>query len=283
MQHAVLTAVVALAALAFFSSVLLALVARAFAVPGNPKVEEIEASLPGVNCGGCALPGCAELALRVAEGKADIDACPVGGERVAEMIALTVGKQFSKGTVRRVAVILCNGSDQVTGRRFHYNGVKDCASAALLFGGDKECQYGCMGLGTCAGVCPFDAIHMLTNGLPRVDPLRCTACNTCVAACPKRIIKLVPVDKVLHILCSSHDNGARVGKMCLVGCIACGKCVKAAPEGAIAIEDDLAIVNYDFDIPDSVASVCPTNTIHLMFLEGLGDEIEVEAATGADV
>jgi Na+-translocating ferredoxin:NAD+ oxidoreductase subunit B len=282
MQHAVLTAVVALAALALSSSVLLALVARAFAVPGNPKVEEIEALLPGANCGGCALPGCAELARRIAEGTADVDACPVGGDRVAEMIALTMGKPHSRGTVREVAVILCNGSDQVTGRRFHYNGVRDCASAAILFGGDKECQYGCMGLGTCAAVCPFDAIRMLPNGLPRVDPLACTACGACVAACPKRIITLAPVDKAVHILCSSHDEGAKVRSICRVGCTACAKCVKAAPEGAIILRDDLAIVNYDVDIPDSVASVCPMRTIHVMFLEGLGEEIEVKTAMGAD-
>jgi electron transport complex protein RnfB len=277
-----ITAVIALSALALVSSLLLAMVARAFAVPSDSKIEDIEGALPGANCGGCGLPGCAELARRIAEGKADIDACPVGGARVAQMIARFMGKRLSVGEIRQVAVILCNGSDQVTARRFHYNGVKDCASAAILFGGDKACQYGCMGLGTCAGVCPFDAIRMLPNGLPQVDPVKCTACTKCVAACPKEIIKLVYVDKQVHILCSSHDQGATVRKICRVGCIACAKCVKAAPEGAITMQDDLAIVNYDFDIPDSVAAVCPTNTIHVISLELSGEEIEVKAAAGAD-
>ena len=60
-----ITAVIALSALALVCSFILALVARAFAVPVNPKVEEIEGALPGANCGGCGLPGC--FAARAAD------------------------------------------------------------------------------------------------------------------------------------------------------------------------------------------------------------------------
>jgi len=278
-----LTAVIALSTLALVSSLLLAMVARAFAVPSNPKVEEIEGALPGANCGGCGLPGCGELARRIADGKADIDSCPVGGERVAQMIAQIMGRSYTGGSVRKAAVVLCGGDDQVAAKRFHYNGIKDCTSAAILFGGDKACQYGCMGLGTCAGVCPFDAIHMLATGLPQVDATKCTACGKCVAACPKRIIKLVPVDKRLHILCSSHDRGAKVRKICAVGCIGCTKCVKEAPEGAITMQDNLAVVNYDFDIPDTVAAVCPMNTIRVMSLDDSGTDAGVKVAAGGEV
>ena len=278
-----LTAVIALSALALVSSLLLAMVARAFAVPSNPKVEEIEGALPGANCGGCGLPGCGELARRISDGKADVDSCPVGGERVAQMIALIMGKSYAGGLVRKVAFILCGGDDQVAAKRFYYNGVRDCTSAAILFGGDKACQYGCMGLGTCEGVCPFDAMHMLPTGLPEVDPVKCTACGKCVAACPKHIIKLVPVDKRLHILCSSHDRGAKVRKICAVGCIGCTKCVKEGPEGAIAMQNNLAVVNYDFDIPDMVAAVCPMNTIRAISLDGSGDNTGVKVAVGGEV
>ena len=276
-------AVIALSALALVSSLLLAIVARVFAVPSSAAVEEIESALPGADCGGCGLPGCGELARRIAEGRADIDACPVGGERVARMIALVTGKAFTAGKVRRVAVILCDGGDQVTTRRFHYNGVRDCASAAILFGGDKACRYACMGLGTCAGVCPFDAIHMLPNGLPEVDAAACTACGKCVAACPKSIIKLVPVDRRVHILCSSHDGGAMVRKVCRVGCIACLKCVREAPGGAITMQDNLAVVDYNFEIPDAIAAVCPTNTIHVMALDGAGDARDDVSSAGGEL
>jgi Na+-translocating ferredoxin:NAD+ oxidoreductase RNF subunit RnfB len=278
-----LTAVIALSALAFFSSFLLAVVARAFAVPVNLKVEEVEGALPGANCGGCGLPGCSELARRIAEGKADVDACPVGGESVALKLAQIMGKSFEGGAVRKIALILCNGDDQVAQKRFHYNGVRDCTSAAMLFGGDKACLYGCLGLETCVGICPFQAMRMLPNGLPQVDPAKCTACGKCVTACPKKIIKLVPIDKRVHIVCSSHDRGARVRKICTVGCIACTKCVKEAPEGAITMHENLAVVNYDFDIPDSVAASCPMNTIQVKALDGSMEHVErVAAAAGGE-
>ena len=277
------TAVIALSALALFSSFLLAVVARAFAVPINPKVEEVEGALPGANCGGCGLPGCSELARRIAEGKADVDACPVGGESVALKLAQIMGKSFEGGAVRKIALILCNGNDQVAQKRFHYNGVRDCTSAAMLFGGDKACLYGCLGLETCVGICPFQAMRMLPNGLPQVDPAKCTACGKCVTACPKKIIKLVSIDKRVHILCSSHDRGARVRKICTVGCIACTKCVKEAPEGAITMHENLAVVNYDFDIPDSVAASCPMNTIHVKALDGSGEDVEqIKTAVGGE-
>ncbi len=120
-------------------------------------------------------------------------------------------------------------------------------------------------------------------GLPQVDAIKCTACGKCVTACPKRIIKLVPVDKRLHILCSSHDRGAKVRKICAVGCIGCTKCVKEAPEGAITMQDNLAVVNYDFDIPDAAAAVCPMNTIGVMSLDDSGTDAGVKVAAGGEV
>jgi electron transport complex protein RnfB len=275
-----ITAVIALSALALGLSLLLAVVARVFAVTVNPKAEQVEAALPGANCGGCGLPGCSELARRIVEGKADVDACPVGGESVALKLAEIMGKLYEGGSVRKVALVLCNGDNELAAKRFYYNGVRDCTSAAMLFGGDKACQYGCLGLGTCVGVCPFQAMRLLPNGLPVVDPRKCTACGKCVAACPKSIIKLVPINKKVHILCCSRDRAAKVRKVCAVGCIACNKCVKEAPPGAIALQDNLAIVNYDFDIPESVASVCPMNTIHVKALDASNEEAANPATVG---
>jgi electron transport complex protein RnfB len=256
-----LTAVAALAALALLAGFGLAMAARVFAVKVDPRAEAIEDALPGANCGACGLPGCSELARRIAEGKADVDACPVGGESVAGAIAAIMGLAFEGGGVRKVALVLCGGGDQTAARRFYYNGIYDCESAAILFGGHKACTYGCLGLGTCAGVCPFGAIDMLPSGLARVDPGRCTGCTKCVSACPKGIIKMVPADKTVHILCSSHDKGGKVRKYCAVGCISCQRCVKEAPEGAITMEENLAVVQYDAEIPESVAESCPMNTI----------------------
>jgi electron transport complex protein RnfB len=270
------TAVLALALLALLASFGLAIAARLFAVEIDPRVEAIEDALPGANCGACGLPGCAELAKRIAEGKAEVDACPAGSEDVAHAIAEIMGRVFEGGGVKKVALVLCGGDDRVAASRYYYNGIYDCTSATLLFGGDKACSYGCIGLGTCAGICPFGAIDMLPSGLAVVDPDRCTGCTKCVGACPKGIIRMVPSDKRVHILCSSHDKGGRVRKVCKVGCIGCQRCVKEAAEGAIVMDNNLAVVTYETDIPDEVADVCPMKTI----VVGIRPRIEEPEETG---
>lgn len=256
-----LIAVIALAGLALIAGFGLAIAARLFAVDTDPRIEIVEEALPGVNCGACGYPGCSGLAKAIVEGKADVGDCPVGGEACAVSIAGIMGVSYEGGGGKNVAIVMCKGGDQVATKRFFYNGVYDCESAALLFGGDKRCSYGCLGLGTCAGVCPFGAIEMLPSGLARVIPSRCTGCGKCVEACPKKIIKMVPAGRRVHILCSSHDKGAAARKACKTACIGCQKCVKAAPEGAITMDDFLAVVNYDIDIPEEVAAECPMNTI----------------------
>ena len=270
-----LAAVITLAGLGFLGSLGLAIAARVFAVETDPRAEEIEEALPGANCGACGFPGCSELAKRIAEGKACIDGCPVGGQTVAKEIAVIMGVDFSGGGERNVAIVLCAGNNENALKKYHYNGVYDCVSADMFFGGDKACSYGCLGLGTCVGACPFGAIEILPEGIAKVIIDKCTGCGQCVEACPKDIIKLVPVSRKLHILCSSHDKGAAAKKKCEVACIGCQKCVKAAPEGAIRMDDFLAVINYDMEIPESVADECPMGTIKVY-----DSENSVKQATG---
>ncbi len=272
-----LTAVIALAGLGLLGSLGLAIAARVFAVETDPKAEAIEEVLPGANCGACGKPGCFDLAREIARGNAEIDACPVGGQKVAEAIGKIMGVDFSGGGERYVALVLCAGDNKEAIKKYHYNGIYDCVSADMFFGGDKACSYGCLGLGTCAGACPFGAIDILPEGIARVDSDKCTGCGKCVEACPKGIIKLVPAGRNVHILCSSHDKGAAARKNCRVACIGCQKCVKAAPEGAIHMDDFLAVINYDAEIPESVAGECPMGTIKVFKAE---DSAGQEAAGG---
>ena len=79
--------------------------------------------------------------------------------------------------------------------KYIYNGLDDCRAVALLGGGMKVCTIGCLGLGTCARVCPFDAIRMGPKGLPVVDEQRCTGCGTCERVCPKHIINLSSITR----------------------------------------------------------------------------------------
>lgn len=258
-----LTAVIALAAFGLIASFGLAIAARLFSVETDPRAEEVEEALPGANCGACGLPGCSELAKRIAEGKADIDACPVGGESTAKEIAEIMGVDFSGGEEKKVAVVHCAGDNSLARKKYYYNGIYDCTSADILFGGDKACSYGCLGLGTCVAACPFDAIEITGQGIAVVDPEKCTGCGKCVEACPKGIISLAPYHRKLHVLCSSHDKGGPARKKCRVACIGCQKCVKAAPEGAMEMDNFLAVVNYDEEIPEEVADECPTGAIRV--------------------
>ena len=103
---------------------------------------------------------------------------------------------------------------------------------------------------------------MGADGIPVVDPARCTGCGLCVAECPRRVIRLVPDARRYHIRCSSHDKGPAVKKVCSVGCIACTLCVKNCPSKAIAISHFLAVMDYAACTHHGACrQKCPTGTI----------------------
>ena len=57
----------------------LAVASRIFYVYVDPKIIAIEEALPGANCGGCGLPGCAANAEAIVSGKAAPNSCVAGG------------------------------------------------------------------------------------------------------------------------------------------------------------------------------------------------------------
>ena len=58
----ILTAILVLGVIGLILGIVLYVVARKFAVDTDPRVEQIIEILPGANCGGCGLPGCAAFA-----------------------------------------------------------------------------------------------------------------------------------------------------------------------------------------------------------------------------
>ena len=111
-------------------------------------------------------------------------------------------------------------------------------------GGPKACNNGCLGYGTCAKVCPFNAISIV-DGIAVVDKEKCKACSKCIAVCPKNLISLVPKSAKIAVSCKSTDKGPVTMKACSVGCIGCGLCVKACENGAVSVSDFHASIDYE--------------------------------------
>jgi Na+-translocating ferredoxin:NAD+ oxidoreductase RNF subunit RnfB len=257
----ILTAVVLLGLTGLLLGLVLAFSDRWLAVAIDPRVSEVRAALPGTNCGACGFPGCDGAASAVVEGNAPVSVCVAGGQNAADAVAAIMGVA-AVAVGKKVAKVFCQGGGGRARLKYRYVGIEDCRAALQVAGGPKACTYACVGLGDCTRVCPSTAIVMATEGLPAVDPVTCTGCGLCVAECPKQVIRLVADEKRYHILCSSHDKGPAVKRVCSVGCIACTLCVKNCPSQAIAIDDFLAVTDYGKCAHAGVCrQKCPTGTI----------------------
>lgn len=238
----------------------LALAARFLSVKEDPKIAEVEALLPGVNCGGCGYAGCLDYAKAIAKGEAGIDLCAPGGAEVLENLAAATGS-MADAAEKHVAIVLCGGDENKATHKHQYNGVADCRAAAMVAGGDMLCRYGCLGYGTCAVVCPVGAIEIKDN-LALVHPDLCIGCKACVEACPRDIITMVPASASVHVRCSSKDKGPIAKKACSVACIGCRLCVKLGGE-AFVMDGFLAKRDYATPVnsPETVVSKCPGQCI----------------------
>lgn len=240
----IMIAVATLAGCGLIISIFLSIFARRFAVKVNKKEEDILSALPGNNCGGCGYPGCSGLAAAIANNKAEVGACPVGGKPVADRIAAIMGVD-SGSYVKKVAFVKCNGTCEVAENLYDYTGPKDCKIASVTpGGGNKKCDYGCLGYGSCQNVCDSGAISII-DGIAVIDPDKCTSCGKCVNICPKGIIELVPYDSNVRVACSSKDKGPVTMKACKAGCVGCGICAKTCEYGAVSVEGNLAVIDYD--------------------------------------
>jgi len=261
MWEQLLLPVLILGALSFLFGAGLAMASRKFAVEQDVRTDAIRGVLPGANCGGCGQPGCDGFAAAVVAGKAPANGCPVGGGPVTEKVAAIMGVKAEIGE-RRIARVLCQGDCDQTINQYRYEGIEDCIAASMLADGQKGCKYGCLGLGTCERVCPFDAIHVNVKGIAVVDREKCTACGKCVAVCPKNIIELIPESSIVQVTCMSGDKGRDVGKYCKVGCIGCRICGKECPSEAITFVNNLARIDYEKCTNCMVcAEKCPTKAI----------------------
>jgi Na+-translocating ferredoxin:NAD+ oxidoreductase RNF subunit RnfB len=213
-----------------------------FKVESDPRLDKIYRLLPGANCGACGEAGCFGFAEQILNAKTLIDNCRVASDEAKEEIAKAIGRNLKK-RIKTVTTLHCNGGTKVKDR-FVYKGIRDCVALNLQMGGQKECLAGCLGLESCEKACPFGALKLSEAGLPVVDAVKCKACNKCVEICPKKIFSLLPLKNTVHLACSSHYTGKETRAVCPVGCIACKLCEKTCKFAAIAVIDNLAVIDY---------------------------------------
>ncbi len=255
-----LAAILSLGCIGLIAAVALGFAAKKFAVEVDPRELAAMEVLPGANCGACGFPGCAGYAKALVAGTVDLNQCPPGGADVVAKLARILGVEAA-AAARELAVVLCQGDNRKAQVKYHYLGLSDCTAAQKIAGGPKACPGGCLGLGSCQRVCPFDAIEMTDDGLAVINREKCTGCRKCIAVCPRNVIRMTPYESEVHVLCNSHDKGAVVRKYCQIGCIGCHICKKTIPD-AYKVEDFLAMVVYEQDAEAFEAiDKCPTKCI----------------------
>lgn len=164
-------AILALVALIGIAGWLLGYFAQRFKSEGDPLVDKINAILPQTQCGQCSFPGCKPYAEAIAQGRADINQCPPGGQEGVDKLADLLGVESKP--------------------------LGDNAPA------DPEPQVAyiiedwCIGCTRCIKACPVDAILGANGKMHTILADECTGCRLCVDPCPTDCIIMKPREKPL--------------------------------------------------------------------------------------
>jgi len=156
-----LTAVGSLTLLGAVLGGLLGIAAKYLKVEGNALVEEVEAMLPGSQCGQCGFPGCTPAAEALAAGTAEVTLCPPGGRALAAELALKLSVEVDLAAMEEkepeVAFVnedLCIGCTRC---------FQQCPTDAFV-GGPKQIHGVisdiCIGCRKCIDICPTECITM---------------------------------------------------------------------------------------------------------------------------
>ena len=139
-------------------------------VPISATTPEIDALLPQTQCQRCSYADCHAYADAIANGEAEINRCPPGGD----------------ATRRGLFALLAR-----------------CDESCLELADDADAyapehvalidEAACIGCAACLPVCPTDAIIGASKRMHTVIADECTGCELCIIACPVDCIALVPV------------------------------------------------------------------------------------------
>ena len=276
-MNPILIAIIILGSVALLSALLLGIASRVSHVNENPLIASVGEALPGVNCGGCGYPGCANYAKAIVDNNVEVTLCAPGGNEVIAKISALLGRAVVAKDAE-VARLSCFGKPEFCAPRCDYQGIQTCRAANLQNGGQKKCLYGCLGFGDCVSVCPFGAMSMV-DGLPFIDEEKCTGCAICVRECPKKLLTLQNKKRQVYLHCASKEFGKVVKEACTVGCNGCSLCARKCPEKALTMVDNLPIWDWSKCTQCGLcAKVCPSRII---FLDGRPVPKEAKEAPSA--
>ncbi len=152
-----------------------------FKVEGDPIVDQIDKLLPQTQCGQCSFPGCRPYAQAIANGEADINQCPPGGEAGIAALADLLGVEAKPLNAE--------------------NGEEKPKMVAVI---DEDI---CIGCKLCIQACPVDAILGAPKQMHTVIAAECTGCELCISPCPVECITMEPVAKTLTLWsCDKPDS-----------------------------------------------------------------------------
>lgn len=166
------TAVAAISGLSLAFGLGLGYAARRFRVEGDPVVDQIDALLPQTQCAQCGFPGCRPYAQAIANGEADINRCPPGGEATIQNLADLLGQEPKPLDAER--------------------GEHKPPMVAVI----DEAR--CIGCTLCIQACPVDAIVGAAKQMHTVIEAECTGCELCLEPCPVDCIDMVALPEAIE-------------------------------------------------------------------------------------
>jgi electron transport complex protein RnfB len=164
MMTAILSAVLAITAIAIVAGLALGYASRRLPANHDKLVEQVNDILPQTQCAQCGYPGCRPYAAAIVRENCAINLCPPGGQDTVQRLADLLGRDVVPLATSRQAD----------------------AKVALI---DESL---CIGCTHCRNACPVDAIVGAQHFMHTIIAAECTGCELCVAPCPVDCISMVP-------------------------------------------------------------------------------------------